>query len=62
MQRPGSTKRQKERARREKQVEKSARRAERRREDKPRPDAAPGEDPDLVGIVPGPQAPATVDE
>jgi hypothetical protein len=60
MQKPSSTKRQKERARREKQVEKSARRAERRREDKVRPQAAPGEDPDLAGIVPGPQAP--VDE
>jgi hypothetical protein len=58
MQKPSVTKRQKERARREKQVEKSARRAERRREDKPRPEAAPGEDPDLAGIVPGPQAKA----
>jgi hypothetical protein len=56
MQKPSATKRQKERARREKQVEKTARRAERRREDKSRPEAAPGEDPDIAGIVPGPQA------
>jgi hypothetical protein len=57
MQRQGALKRQKERARQEKQREKSATKLERRKE-KDRPnDAAPGEDPDLAGIVPGPQPP-----
>jgi len=50
-------KRQKERARQEKAREKEAKKAERKREGKDRPDAAPGEDPDLAGIVPGPQPP-----
>jgi hypothetical protein len=58
MQNPGATKRQKERARQDKQREKDARKAERKREDRTRTDgAAPGVDPDIAGIVPGPQPP-----
>jgi hypothetical protein len=47
-------KRERERARQERQREKQRRREERRSEksDRPRPD---GEDPDIAGIVPGPQ-------
>jgi len=55
MPKAGVTKRQKERARQEKQREKEARKAERRREDGVRPEAPAGEDPDIAGIVPGPQ-------
>jgi hypothetical protein len=57
MQKQGAQKRQKERARQEKQREKLANRQERKKE-KGREDVAPGEDPDLAGIVPGPQPPA----
>ncbi len=57
MQKAGAMKRQKERNRQEKQREKEARKAERRKDGKDRPDVAPGEDPDLAGIVPGPQPP-----
>ena len=57
MQRAGATKRQKERARQEKQREKDQRKAERKKEDRPRAPGAPGEDPDIAGIVPGPQPP-----
>jgi hypothetical protein len=51
--RPSQQKRHKERARQEKQKMK----AERRQEAKNRPAGArlPGEDPDIAGIVPGPQ-------
>jgi hypothetical protein len=56
---PGATKRQKELARQEKQREKEAKRLQRKREkeerDKNTPDG--GEDPDIAGIVPGPQPP-----
>ena len=55
MQKAGATKRWKERARQEKQREKEAKKVERRKDDRPRTDAAPGEDPDIAGIVPGPQ-------
>ncbi len=57
MQNPGATKRQKERARQDKQREKDARKAERKRDDRTRADGstAPGVDPDIAGIVPGPQ-------
>jgi hypothetical protein len=49
-------KRERERARAEKQKEKAARRAEaRQRRGSGGPDDA-GEDPDIAGIVPGPQA------
>jgi hypothetical protein len=57
MRNPGATKRQKERERQEKQKEKEASRAARRKDKATKPDAAPGEDPDLAGIIPGPQPP-----
>jgi hypothetical protein len=55
VQKPGANKRQKERARQEKQREKEQKVAERRKDKLARPDGAPGEDPDIAGIVPGPQ-------
>lgn len=58
MQKQGALKRQKERARQEKQRDKDASRIERRKKD-PRDAAANGEDPDIAGIVPGPQPPIT---
>ena len=61
MRSPGATKRQKELERQQKQKAKEADRAARRKDKADRPDAAPGEDPDLAGIVPGPQPPP-VDE
>jgi hypothetical protein len=52
--RPTQHKRARERARQEKQQQKAARRLERsRRTDKAEP--VTGEDPDIAGIVPGPQ-------
>jgi len=52
--RPSITKRNREQARRDRQAEKAAKRTDRaaQRRDK---SAASGEDPDLVGIVAGPQ-------
>ena len=50
-----SNKRQKELARKEKQRAKQERREERKREKESRPRAEGEEDPDLAGIVPGPQ-------
>ncbi|WP_437925063.1 hypothetical protein WMF37_39460 [Sorangium sp. So ce291] len=58
MQRQTALKRQKERARIEKQREKTANRLERRNDKGSSGDQAPGEDPDIAGIVPGPQPPA----
>jgi hypothetical protein len=55
--RPSVLKRRKEEARRERQRLKAIRRAERAAENRERPDLAPGEDPDIAGIVPGPQPP-----
>jgi hypothetical protein len=52
---PRSFKRAKELARKEKQQEKAARREERKKEKETRPKPAEGEDPDLAGIIPGPQ-------
>ncbi len=52
---PGHLKRQKEAKRAEKQREKDARREERKREKAERPAAQDGVDPDIAGIVPGPQ-------
>jgi len=54
---PGASKRQKELARKERKREKAARRERRKQEKLERPGQplAPGEDPDLAGIVPGPQ-------
>jgi len=51
--RPTQHKRARERSRQEKQQQKAARRLERKRADKPT--TADGEDPDIAGIVPGPQ-------
>jgi len=52
---PGATKRQKEAARRDHQRRKEEKKEQRRREKADRPPLAPGEDPDIAGIVPGPQ-------
>lgn len=57
MQRQGAIKRQKERARQEKQREKDATRLQRRREKEVRKHDGTAEDPDIAGIVPGPQPP-----
>ena len=56
---PGFGKRQKEMRRKEKQEEKAAKKAARKVESEKRAEIAreTGEDPDLVGIVPGPQPP-----
>ena len=52
---PRSSKRQKELARAERQREKDERREQRRKEKADRPDLPDGVDPDIAGIVPGPQ-------
>lgn len=48
-------KRLKEKARQEKQQDKAERRQQRKVEKSHRSPTTPGEDPDLAGIVPGPQ-------
>jgi hypothetical protein len=53
--RPTQNKRARERARQEKQQQKQARRLEAKSRKAMEPPAAPGEDPDIAGIVPGPQ-------
>ena len=53
--RPSITKRNREQARRERQQEKDQRRAQRAEEKKNRPAGEDGEDPDIAGIIPGPQ-------
>ncbi|UQA58517.1 hypothetical protein [Polyangium aurulentum] len=55
MGRQGADKRNKERARQQKQTDKAADREARKREKNARGDRPPGEDPDIAGIVPGPQ-------
>ena len=50
-------KRKKEFARKERQKKKAERREIRDREKAERPPAGPDEDPDIAGIVPGPQPP-----
>ena len=55
MGRQGADKRNQERARQQKQKDKAADRVERKREKDQRGDRPPGEDPDIAGIVPGPQ-------
>lgn len=55
MSNPSVNKRLKERMRQEKQREKAAKRQDRAREKANRPDGPAGEDPDIAGIVPGPQ-------
>jgi hypothetical protein len=52
--RPTQNKRARERARQERRQEKEARRADKARQ-QPKPASADGEDPDIAGIVPGPQ-------
>lgn len=53
---PGFLKRQKELKRQEKQQDKASKRDQRNKDKDPTP-GKPGEDPDIAGIVPGPQAP-----
>jgi hypothetical protein len=53
--RPTQNKRAHERARQEKQQQKAARRLEKSQRDVNKPTSASGEDPDIAGIVPGPQ-------
>lgn len=55
---PGVGKRQKERLRQEKQRAKAEKKRQ-RRADKPARDTSDGVDPDIAGIVPGPQPPPT---
>jgi hypothetical protein len=55
---PSVNKRQKERNRQDRQREKEAKRAQRKRERAERGPATPGVDPDIAGIVPGPQPPS----
>ncbi len=55
--RPSVNKRRKEEARKQRQLHKAERRAERKAERVPRDDLTQGEDPDIAGIVPGPQPP-----
>jgi len=52
---PNANKRQKERNRQEQQQAKAERRKLRREEKGTRAPGAPGEDPDIAGIIPGPQ-------
>jgi hypothetical protein len=49
------TKRQKEQARQQRRMVKEARREQRAAEKDARPQGVEGEDPDIAGIVPGPQ-------
>jgi hypothetical protein len=53
--RPSINKRNREQARREKNQAKTERRAQRAEEKKNRPQGEDGEDPDIAGIIPGPQ-------
>jgi len=55
--RPSINKRQKEQARRDQQKQKEVQRAERRAQRSTEPRDPSGEDPDIAGIVPGPQPP-----
>ncbi len=57
MQNHGAQKRRKELARQEKQREKEAARTQRKREKDGQGSGSPEQDPDLAGIVPGPQPP-----
>jgi hypothetical protein len=53
--RPTQNKRARERARQEKQQQKMARRLEQKTQRATKPAGNEGEDPDIAGIVPGPQ-------
>ena len=57
MARPGANKRDKERARQQRQRDKEADRVQRKREKDAAGPPPPGVDPDIAGIVPGPQPP-----
>jgi hypothetical protein len=50
-----ANKRLKEKARQDKAKDKAVQREQRKVEKVNRPESAPGEDPDIAGIVPGPQ-------
>jgi hypothetical protein len=52
---PRSNKRQKELSRLERRKEKDEKREQRKKEKEERPPLAEGEDPDIAGIIPGPQ-------
>lgn len=58
---PSVNKRQKERQRQERQKEKAERKRLRQEEKRDRPPTADGVDPDIAGIVPGPQPPQDMD-
>lgn len=60
--RPSISKRQKEQARREQRKKKDERREQRKEDRANRPADGTGEDPDIAGIVPGPQPILGVDE
>lgn len=55
MGRQGADKRNKERARQQKQRDKAVTRVDRQKEKDARVQAPPGVDPDIAGIIPGPQ-------
>ena len=55
MSNPSVNKRLKERNRQDKQKEKEAKREQRKLDKGQRPQGSSGEDPDIAGIVPGPQ-------
>ncbi len=55
MSNPSVNKRLKEKNRQDKQRDKDAKRQLRKSDKDKRPPAAPGEDPDIAGIIPGPQ-------
>ena len=55
--RQSMNKRRKEQERRQYQEQKAKRRAQRMAEAREKPTGADGEDPDIAGIVPGPQPP-----
>ena len=55
MGRQGADKRNKERARQQKQRDKAVTRVDRQKEKDARAAAPPGVDPDIAGIIPGPQ-------
>jgi hypothetical protein len=58
MSNPSVNKRQKEKNRQDRQREKDAKRRQRREARANRPSGQDGVDPDIAGIVPGPQPPA----
>jgi hypothetical protein len=60
--RPTQNKRARERAKQEKQQQKAARRLESQQRKASQPARSGGEDPDIAGIVPGPQASPWGDE